>query len=432
MFDAFVLMPRAPSMLDARDAYLAADMMRFGGANQKEMWRAFAGRGMGDNADEGGTPDWTTPLEAIEAKVRFQAEPVAGGGVPAEMSVWVGHYSARVIEAAKTTAAQPSAVREFVPGEYEFVARANGYGHHRFKATFKPGEVVTVKVPMRKNLASATHGAEASGDGGNFEALIDDTEETNWAYLGASTDENVEGKQVTVALAGGRQKVAEIQVSAINRPQETSNDYDPFGQSRFAALRSFQIFVCDDTTGTDCAEADSYQLAYTSPEDGFPSIRPRPTSPNLLFRTFDIPNDPMATHVRLVVLTNQCTGNPLFTREENPVEEPFSDPDCMEGRTLATLVTTDPQNSPPTTNNTQKHRVRAAELQVFSTSLAPQKKEEIVDRDKEEKKPPVIKPPTKRPPATIPTTGVSPVLPLSAVLLAGAAALVLRRRRVVA
>src|SRR5262249_10562277 len=35
MYDAFLLMPPDVSMLGARDAYLAADQMRFGGANQQ-------------------------------------------------------------------------------------------------------------------------------------------------------------------------------------------------------------------------------------------------------------------------------------------------------------------------------------------------------------------------------------------------------------
>ena len=39
-FDAFLLQQGATSMLDAGDAYLAADMMRFGGANQTELWHA--------------------------------------------------------------------------------------------------------------------------------------------------------------------------------------------------------------------------------------------------------------------------------------------------------------------------------------------------------------------------------------------------------
>ena len=54
VFDSFLLQQGATSMLDARDAMLAADRMRFGGANQTAMWGAFARRGMGSNAS---TPD---------------------------------------------------------------------------------------------------------------------------------------------------------------------------------------------------------------------------------------------------------------------------------------------------------------------------------------------------------------------------------------
>jgi hypothetical protein len=50
MFDAFLLMPSAVSMLDVRDAYLAADQMRFGGAHVDAMWQVFASRGFGVGA----------------------------------------------------------------------------------------------------------------------------------------------------------------------------------------------------------------------------------------------------------------------------------------------------------------------------------------------------------------------------------------------
>src|SRR5262249_12676058 len=70
MYDAWLLMPATVSMLDARDAYLAADVMRFGGANQTELWHAFASRGMGSgatsntNADDQATPSFESPLES--------------------------------------------------------------------------------------------------------------------------------------------------------------------------------------------------------------------------------------------------------------------------------------------------------------------------------------------------------------------------------
>ncbi|HWC32217.1 MAG TPA: M36 family metallopeptidase, partial [Actinomycetota bacterium] len=58
VFDSFLLMPTAPSMLDARDAQLAADVARFNGANQRELWLAFARRGFGEAAfSSNGTGD---------------------------------------------------------------------------------------------------------------------------------------------------------------------------------------------------------------------------------------------------------------------------------------------------------------------------------------------------------------------------------------
>ena len=78
MFDSFLLQPSATSMLDARDAFLAADQMRFGGRNQKVIWTAFAKNGMGEQASTVGTeddqpmPDYTSPL-ADEGTFVFSA-----------------------------------------------------------------------------------------------------------------------------------------------------------------------------------------------------------------------------------------------------------------------------------------------------------------------------------------------------------------------
>jgi extracellular elastinolytic metalloproteinase len=431
MFDGFLLQEAAAGMPAAAEAQMAGDKMRYNGANQKELWAAYASRGMGDGSEDGGTPSWATPMETNEASVTFQAVPVDGGGVPKELWVHVGDYTARTTEATLAKDGDPSPGVLFVPGTYTFTARGDGYGSYRFTRTFKAGESVNVQVPMRKNLASVTNGGDATGDGGNFEALIDDTEETNWAFLGETNAETIEGKQVTVDLAGGASVVKEVAVSAINRPQNQNDPHDAIGQNRFAALRSFEILTCDATTGADCEDAASFTKIYTSPEDAFPTGRPRPLSPNLLLRTFDVP-DTKATHVRLRVLTNQCTGNPIYTIEENPVGEPLSNPDCVDGFTAATLVDTDPDpdDPPPLANNTQRHRVRAAELQVFSSvtpggvtrPVPPVVKPPVV-------KPPVAKPPVAKPPANLPATGAPLPLALAAVLVATASALALRRQR---
>jgi extracellular elastinolytic metalloproteinase len=432
MFDGFLIQDAAAGMPAAAEAQLAADVARYQGANQKEIWRAYAKRGLGDLSDEGGTPDWSTPKENNEAQVRFRTVAVDGGGVPKDAFVFVGPYTARTTEAATSASGGASKIVQFVPGKYFFTARADGYGQYQLERTFEAGKSYLVDIPMRKNLASEVNGGDATGDGGNFSALIDDTEETNWAFLGETTDEVIEGKQVTVDLAGGTHLVKEIQVSAINRPQQSNDPYDGIAQNRFAALRSFEILTCDAATGADCEEDESFTVVYTSPEDAFPSGRPRPTSENLRMKAFDIP-DTKASHVRLRVLTNQCTGNPTYSGEENPVGEAASAPDCVDGYTAATLVSTDvpdPQN-PPRADNTQRHRVRVSELQVFS-SVTPGVKEAIPPKK------PVTKPDTKpeakpevKPEAKprMPATGVPAALPIAGLLMAGAATFVLRRQR---
>ncbi|PPQ79236.1 hypothetical protein CVT24_007530 [Panaeolus cyanescens] len=48
--DAMALQPCNPTMLTARDAWIQADVNRYGGANKCTLWKAFASRGLGTNA----------------------------------------------------------------------------------------------------------------------------------------------------------------------------------------------------------------------------------------------------------------------------------------------------------------------------------------------------------------------------------------------
>ena len=116
-----------------------------------------------------------------------------------------------------------------VPGTYELVARAAGFGHVRTTLTVRAGQLRDLRVNMRFNLASSANGATATGDGDNHAALIDDTEATNWASLGSP----VAGKQVTVRLDPSRraQTFDRIQVSAMlrhgSRPTRTTAAPEP-------------------------------------------------------------------------------------------------------------------------------------------------------------------------------------------------------------
>jgi extracellular elastinolytic metalloproteinase len=230
-----------------------------------------------------------------------------------------------------------------VPGTYDFIVRADGFGAKRFRATVRANRVTTPKLVLPANLASGSNGATISGDGVNLTSLIDDTEGTNWASLGVP----VQGRAVTVHLdpAKASHKVRRVQVSAHLRPPDPTNTGDPGGQSRFSALRQFQIQVCTVSAGVDCTQDSQYQVAFTSKADAFPAIRPRPRAPELVIRSFDL-KSVQATYVRLVVLNNQCTGTPGYQGDQD--DDPQNVTDCDTG-------------------SAQGQNVRAAELQVFSS-----------------------------------------------------------------
>jgi len=349
-FDAWLLMASgAVSMVDARDAMLAADLIRFAGANQALLWNAFARRGLGTFAAADSTNDFDpTPsfesAHADNATVTFKAVGEAEGHA---VQLFVGRYEAAVTAIADTDPATPLGdTFKIVPGTYEFVARGNGFGSKRFTFSLNPGQVRDMPVTMSRNLASSASGATASGDGVNVGLLIDDTEATNWASLTGA----VLGKQVTVRLDPSKatHQVRRVQVSAMLRVN-TGDANDPGGQSRFSALRQFQVWTCEAKGAVDCSQDSQFRLIFTSPADAFPSGIPRPRAPELIMRSFAVPRT-MATHVRLRVLTNQCTGGPAYQGDQD--DDPANSTDCDE-TTLPGF-------------NLNATRVRAAELQVFS------------------------------------------------------------------
>ena len=350
VFDAWLLMASGSvSMVDARDAMLAADLIRFGGANQALLWNTFAGRGLGTGAASAGSAafDPTPSFEsayANNATVTFKAVGEADGH---SVQLFVGRYEAAVTPIADTDPATALGdTFKIVPGMYEFVARGNGFGSKRFTFLLKPGQVRDMPVNMSRNLASSASGATASGDGVNLDKLIDDTAATNWASLSGP----VLGKQVTVRLdpSAASHQIRRVQVSAMLRVN-VGDANDPGGQNRFTALRQFEIWACEAKGAVDCSQDSQFTLIFTSLAGAFPSGVPRPRAPELIMRSFDVPQT-KATHVRLRVLTNQCTGGPAYQGDQD--DDPANSTDCDEN-TLPGF-------------NVNGTRIRAAELQVFS------------------------------------------------------------------
>lgn len=351
VFDAFLLQQGATSMLDARDAMLAADRMRFGGANQAAMWDAFARRGMGSNAstpdaDSGDpTPGFASP-RSTPATVKFTG-PTG--------KVYIGDYEARATPVADTNSATAlSSTAKLTAGTYKVLFVAPGYGMTRSTITVTAGQSVTKAFSASPNLASAKNGAKvlASSAGSlNSGALIDDTEETNWAGVNSADSVDTTSPWVAVDLAGSTaRKITSVRVSALLHPAPpgpldavpllAGSDDDPDSGARFTALRRFAVEVCT----TNCAATNAtWKRIYTSAADAFPAVAPRPVSPNLTLRSFDIP-DTTAAAVRLVALENQCTGAPAYAGEQD--NDPVNDTDCKAGSDADLSV-------------------RAAELEVF-------------------------------------------------------------------
>ena len=334
MFDAFLLQQGATSMLDARDAMLAADRMRFGGKDTKVMWKAFARRGMGKNAriaasDENKvTGGFATP-KGKNAKVTFKAGKGAG-------RVYVGHYEARtspVADTAKKT--KRSATAHFAPGTYDMMFVSKRYGHQRFTMKVKAGQKKTIKLAKERNLAAGGAGAKvisATEGSLNADKLIDGRENTNWAGI---TTENVDvtTPSVAVDLAGGKHTIRRVQVSALLNPVDGEDDIDQSSGSRFTALRQFAVEVC--VKGCDKANA-TWKRVYTSAKNAFPAVQPRPTAPKQTIRSFKIKKS-KAKAVRLVALNNQCTGFKGYAGDQDP-GDPLSDTDCATASDRGTIV----------------------------------------------------------------------------------------------
>jgi hypothetical protein len=117
-------------------------------------------------------------------------------------------------------------------------------------------------------------------------------------------------------------------------------------QNRFTAARQFEIWTCNAQV-SDCGQDVSYQRAFASASNAFPSDAPRPTAPSLLLRGFTF-SPVRATHLRVVVRASQCTGGPAYQGEQDA--DPNNATDCNAAGPAATRF------------------VRLAEVQAFGTA----------------------------------------------------------------
>jgi len=320
VFDSFLLAASGSvSMLDMRDNMITADALRFDGANAALLWNTFATRGFGAGAASG--PSDTDPAPSFASpyvdNIEVTFKPL-GDATGKPVRLYIGDYEAGVVPVADTDPATaiPATVT-LAPGTYRFYAVGKGFGGKRWTQSIYPGGSAVVGVVLPANLASATSGATITGDGVSLGSLVDDAEATAWSATGGAI-----GKQVTVDLPTDAAKlVSRVQLST-------------FGGG-YAGLRQFEVLSCDATRGQDCATDAGYKSIYTSPADAFPAGQFRPKVPGQILRSFSVRPTP-ATHVRLRVLQNQCTGNPLYAGEQD--NDPRGNTDCATASTAGQVV----------------------------------------------------------------------------------------------
>ena len=224
-----------------------------------------------DSVDFGGTdnpdpvPSFESPLRTDESAVTFK--PVDEDGEPLKGELFVGEYEANVTPVADTDGGTPrGATVELLPGEYSFVARADGRGAQKFTRTIAAGKLVDLTVTMPANRAS---GAERRDDHGRGRQPRAPDRRHRGDQLGrrrARARRRGRPRSPCSSPAASR-LVDRVQASALLRAADDTDDQaDPGAQNRFTALRQFEILTCSGT----CADDGDFDSIFTEPRRRVP------------------------------------------------------------------------------------------------------------------------------------------------------------------
>ncbi|MFN2332901.1 MAG: M36 family metallopeptidase [Wenzhouxiangellaceae bacterium] len=98
VIDGLKMQPCAPTFLDTRDAMLLADRSRNAGANQCEIWQAFARRGMGEDANDGGSSGSLDVTNGFGLPSQCQSDAIFNDGFESARSSSEARYTPQKIE----------------------------------------------------------------------------------------------------------------------------------------------------------------------------------------------------------------------------------------------------------------------------------------------------------------------------------------------
>ncbi|KQX66337.1 coagulation factor 5/8 type-like protein [Angustibacter sp. Root456] len=285
--DAMPLTAPDPSFLDARDGILAADVDRYHGDDTDLIWSVFASRGAGASAvtqtgdDTDPVPAFDHPAAVRNGTLSLKVVNATTGAAVSGAKVIIGRYEARVTPAARTSSTGGAALR-MVAGSYPVLVQAPGFGVQSFTLAVSAGKTTAKTLRLAPNLLSTASGAKVVSTSSQDDGLpgtfaFDDTAASVWRTATSSTPYNAGPDQrVTVKLAKPA-TIDRIQVSA----------FPNVGGGRFATLKDFTVQVSDDGV-----------LWRTVRTGAFGYQAPRPTAPDLNYRTFTLSSPVKAAYVR--------------------------------------------------------------------------------------------------------------------------------------
>ncbi|OZM56809.1 coagulation factor 5/8 type-like protein [Lottiidibacillus patelloidae] len=317
VMDAMPISTPDPSFDEMRTAIIAAEYDRYGGKYSNTIWKAFAQRGLGEGAiSDGNDTDVTTTFKHPDATENGKLvgtfinkdtkEPLEG------IRVIVGQFEARTSEVVKTDENGNFAF-DIVDGTYDITVQAQGFGSHTFKnVIITKGKTTKLNKQLSPNLASMFNGATISPNSTDeqesnpLKNAIDDTEGS--VYASSVQENGFMGTEFIVDLAGDEPvTISHIQVSA----------FKDIAKSRYATLKDFEVQVSEDGLNWQTVVDDTFTYGL-----------PRPATPDLHYRGFDI-NPVTAKYLKLVAKSSQYNGKgyiqvgeiQAFSSKSNDVEQ---------------------------------------------------------------------------------------------------------------
>lgn len=315
--DAMPISRPDPSFADMRTAIIAADVLRYNGAHYDLLWNAFAQRGLGLNAkslggdDTDPFPAYNHPVAAMNGQLTATVIHSGTGEPVTDAKITVGQFEARVSASAKTSELGGFSM-PMVGGTYDITIQAKGFGSRTIEdVQIVAGKNKKMLIKLAPNMASRFNGASvlnvsSQSDANPIKNALDDTEAS--VYATEDTGADFQGAEFIVALAGDQAvPISEIQVSA----------FKDISKARFSTLKDFEVQASIDGSTWTTIVADT-----------FTAQKPRPTTPDLHYKTWVL-DTPVKAHLLKFIAKNaqadtanyiQVAEVQVFSQKKSKVE----------------------------------------------------------------------------------------------------------------